>query len=461
MSCTLSKKERAGIINPVFNCQPCGAQYASIGVKDCIPLVHGGQGCSMFVRLLFAQHFKENFEIASSSLHEEAAVFGGAKRVVEGVEVLARRYPTLRVIPIITTCSTEIIGDDIEGCIRTCDRKLKEIFPDREIHLVPVHTPSFKGSHVTGYDECVTSMVKSMAKQTGTPNGKLNLFTGWVNPGDVTLLKDYLKQMGVDATMLIDIESLDSPTLPNKRITTYGSTTVEDFASTGDAIGSLCLSRYEGAQAASLLQNRFKVPATVTSTPVGIKNTDEMLANISKMTGKPIPDSLVRERGLAIDSLTDLAHMFFAGKKVAIFANPDLAIALAQFCHEVELEPTLLLLGDDAYNYAKDPRIAELQETLDHDMEVVMNADLWELESRINSGVKYDLIMGHSKGRYIAIDANIPMVRVGFPTFDRAGLYRQPTIGYRGAAALGDRIANTLFAHMEYTHNREYVLNTW
>ena len=69
----------------------------------------------MFVRLLFAQHYKENFDIASTSLHEESAVFGGMGRVEQGVEVLACRYPELRVISIITTCSTEVIGDDIEG----------------------------------------------------------------------------------------------------------------------------------------------------------------------------------------------------------------------------------------------------------------------------------------------------------------------------------------------------------
>ena len=461
MSCSISDKQRTGVINPILNCQPCGAQYAGIGVKDCIPLVHGGQGCSMFVRLLFAQHFKENFEIASSSLHEEAAVFGGSKRVEEGIEVLARRYPHLRVIPVITTCSTEIIGDDVEGSLRKAGRRLKEIFPDREIFLVPVHTPSFKGSHVSGYNECVTSLVKTMAKKT-EPNGKINVFTGWVNPGDVTAIKGYLKEMGVEATVLLDIEGLDSPMLPNKAITTYGATTVEDIAGTGDALGSICLSRYEGATAATYLERKFAVPAVVSSTPIGIKNTDEMLVNMSKLSGKPIPESLIKERGLALDSLADLAHMFFAGKKVAIYGNPDLAIGLAQFCKEVELDPALLLLGDDAHNYSKDPRIIELQNSLDCELEVVCNADLWELEDRIkNKGAKYDLIMGHSKGRYIAMDANIPMVRVGFPTFDRAGLYRQPIIGYKGAAWLGDLIANTLFAHMEYTKDREWILNTW
>src|SRR5574344_2408165 len=102
MSCELMLKERTGIINPMYTCQPAGAQFVGIGIKDCIPLVHGGQGCSMFVRLLFAQHFKENFDIASSSLHESAAVFGGSIRVEEAVETLIARYPQLRIIPIIT-----------------------------------------------------------------------------------------------------------------------------------------------------------------------------------------------------------------------------------------------------------------------------------------------------------------------------------------------------------------------
>lgn len=461
MSCSVVQKERSGIINPMYNCQPCGAQYAGIGVKDCIPLVHGGQGCSMFVRLLFAQHFKENFDIASSSLHEEAAVFGGIKRLEAGVDSLVKRYPELRVIPIITTCSTETIGDDIEGAIRKLNRKLKADFPDRVVHLVPVHTPSYTGSHVSGYNVAIQSLVTTLAKKQ-EPNGKLNVFTGWVNPGDVTELKHYISEMGIDATVLLDIESFDSPTMPSKDSFTAGSTTVEDLAGTANATGSIALSRYEGYSAAQFLEKKFEVPATITPTPIGIRNTDIMLQQLQKMTGKPIPDSLVRERGVAIDALADLAHMFFADKKVAIYGNPDLVIGLAEFCREVELKPVLLLLGDENGAYAKDPRVMNLLETVDYDMEIVNNADLWELERRIKSKeIELDLIMGHSKGRYIAIDAGIPMVRVGFPTFDRAGLYRNPVIGYKGATWLGETIANTLFAQMEFKKDREWILNTW
>ncbi len=60
----------------------------------------------MFVRLLISQHLKESFEIASSSVHEDGAVFGALDRVEQAVDVLLMRYPHVKVIPIITTCST-------------------------------------------------------------------------------------------------------------------------------------------------------------------------------------------------------------------------------------------------------------------------------------------------------------------------------------------------------------------
>ncbi|MDR3518140.1 MAG: V-containing nitrogenase subunit beta [Azospirillaceae bacterium] len=462
MGCDITTKERAGVINPMYDCQPAGAQYAGIGVKDCIPLVHGGQGCTMFVRLLFAQHFKENFDIASTSLHEDSAVFGGHQRIRDGVMTLARRYPALRVIPLITTCSSEVIGDDVEGNINVCNKMLKEAFPDRKVYVVPVHTPSFKSSQVGGYSECLRAIFKTIATRKATATGKLNIFPGWVNPGDLVMLKRYLREMDVDATFFMDTQDFDSPVLPDKSIHTHGRTTVEDIMASTGARASVALARYEGASTAEQLSSDFEVPAHIVATPYGIANTDALLQKISEITGRPIPDSLITERGVAIDALQDLAHMFFADKRVALFGHPDLVIGLAEFCLEIEMKPVLLLLGDDNSKYKRDPRILALTKKADWDMEVICNADLWELEKRVKDpDTKIDLILGHSKGRYVAIDGNIPMVRVGFPSFDRAGLYRHPTMGYQGAMELAENIANTLFAHMEFNRNKEWILNTW
>ncbi|MBP1764385.1 MAG: anfK 2 [Firmicutes bacterium] len=462
MFCEVKPKERAGVINPIFTCQPCGAQYASIGIKDCIGIVHGGQGCVMFVRLLFSQHFKESFEIASSSLHEDGAVFGATHRVEEAIDVLLMRYPHVKVIPIISTCSTEVIGDDIDGVVLKLNNELlQEKYAGREVHLIPVHTPSFKGSMVSGYDVAVKEFVSHFAKKN-KPSGKLNLITGWVNPGDVTELKHLLAAMQVEATVLFEIENFDSPLMPDGNHVSHGDTTIADLTGTADALGTIALNRYEGGQTATYLEKEFDIPATVGPTPIGIRNTDTFLQNVKKLTGKPIPESLVRERGLAIDALTDLAHMFFADKKVAIYGNADLVIGLAEFCIDLEMKPVLLLLGDDNTSYPNDPRIKALQENVDFNMEIIMNADLWELENRIkNEGLELDLILGHSKGRFVSIDNNIPMVRVGFPTYDRAGLYRHPVVGYAGATWLAEQMANTLFTDMEYKKNKEWVLNVW
>ncbi|PKU24705.1 Fe-only nitrogenase subunit beta [Telmatospirillum siberiense] len=462
MTCDVKVKDRVGTINPIFTCQPAGAQFASIGIKDCIGIVHGGQGCVMFVRLLISQHLKESFEIASSSVHEDGAVFGACGRVEEGIDVLLARYPNIRVIPIITTCSTEVIGDDVDGVVTKLEEGLlKEKYADRDIQLLAIHTPSFVGSMVTGYDVAVRDFVKKFAKK-GEPNDKINLITGWVNPGDVKELKHLLAEMDIDATVLFEIESFDSPMMPDGSAVSHGNTTIEDLADTANAKATIALNRYEGGKAAQYLEKTFDIPTIIGPTPIGIRNTDSFLHNLKALTGKPIPPSLVRERGVALDALTDLTHMFLADKKVAIYGNPDLVIGLAEFCLDLEMKPVLLLLGDDNASYVDDPRIKALRDNVDYGMEIITNADFWDLENRIkNEGLKLDLILGHSKGRFISIDYDIPMVRVGFPTYDRAGLYRHPVVGYGGAIWLVEQMANALFTDMEHKKNKEWLLNVW
>jgi len=460
MTCQVTQKAREGTINPIFTCQPAGAQFASIGIKDCIGIVHGGQGCVMFVRLLISQHMKESFEIASSSVHEDGAVFGALDRVETAVEVLLTRYPDVKVVPIITTCSTEIIGDDVDGLLSKLeDELLPTKFPGREVHLLTVHCPSFVGSMITGYDKAVHDFVKKFATKD-EPSDKINLITGWVNPGDVKELKHLLEVMEVKANVLFEVESFDSPLMPDLEHHSHGSTTIDDLRDTANAKGTIALNRYEGMKAAEYLKKKFKVPSVIGPTPVGIRNTDAFLKAVSEMTGQPIPAQLVEERGLALDAIADIGHMFLADKRVAIYANPDLAIGLTEFCLDLEMKPRLLLLGDDNSGYVKDPRVLALQESAP-DLEIVTNADFWDLESRIQQGLELDLILGHSKGRFISIDYKVPMVRVGFPTYDRAGMYRHPVLGYGGAMFLAETMANTLFADMEAKKNKEWILNVW
>lgn len=112
--------------------------------------------------------------------------------------------------------------------------------------LVAVHTPSYKGSQVTGYNVGVHALVSTLAKK-GEPTGKLNIITGWLNPGDVTEIKRILQEMDVPGNILLDTETFDAPTMPDKTSFAFGNTTIEDIADSANALGTIALCKYEAA----------------------------------------------------------------------------------------------------------------------------------------------------------------------------------------------------------------------
>lgn len=143
-------------INPGRICQPLGAVMAFLGVRGAMPLIHGSQGCSTYMRFQITRHFREPVNIASSSLNEATVVYGGEKNLLKAIRTVEENYKP-EVIGVISGCLSETIGDDINRIVR--------IYRDAgsESRIIPVSTPGFKGSHVDGYDMAVTSILRSIA----------------------------------------------------------------------------------------------------------------------------------------------------------------------------------------------------------------------------------------------------------------------------------------------------------
>jgi nitrogenase molybdenum-iron protein beta chain len=51
-----------------------------------------------------------------------------------------------------------------------------------------------------------------------------------------------------------------------------------------------------------------------------------------------------------------------------------------------------------------------------------------------------DLIVGNTYAKYVALDENTPLLRHGFPIYDRMGHSYFSTFGYRGALRLLEKI---------------------
>ena len=59
-------------------------------------------------------------------------------------------------------------------------------------------------------------------------------------------------------------------------------------------------------------------------------------------------------------------------------------------------------------------------------------------------GEKPDIIFGNTYAKYIARDEDIPLIRVGFPIYDRVGHQYMPLVGYRGAMRLLEKILTVI-----------------
>jgi nitrogenase molybdenum-iron protein beta chain len=109
------------VVNPAKACQPLGAVLPPSASKD--PALRAWlAGCVAYYRSHFSRHFKEPTSCVSSSMTEDAAVFGGLNNMIDG---LANTYNLYKpeMIAVSTTCMAEVIGDDLNAFIKTSRRR--------------------------------------------------------------------------------------------------------------------------------------------------------------------------------------------------------------------------------------------------------------------------------------------------------------------------------------------------
>ncbi len=432
-------------VNPAKACQPLGAILAAVGFEATLPFVHGSQGCVAYFRSHFTRHFKEPFSAVSSSMTEDAAVFGGQNNLIDGLATSYNLYKP-KMIAVCTTCMAEVIGDDLQAFINNA--KAAGSVP-KEYPVPYAHTPSFVGSHITGYDNMMKGILSNLTagKKAETTNGKINFIPGFETYiGNLREVKRIASLMGINYTLLADnSEYLDSPNTGEYKMYP-GGTPLEEAADSINAEATIALQAYSTPKTRDYITTDWKQP-TYVSRPVGIRGTDEFLMKLSALTGKPIPAELEDERGRAVDALTD-SQSWLHGKRVAMYGDPDLVIGLTQFLLEIGAEPVHILVSNSNDVFAK-----ELQAILDASpfgkgATLWGGKDLWHLRSLLFTE-PVDLLIGNSYGKYLWRDTHTPLVRIGYPIFDRHHLHRYSTYGYQGAINLLNWIVNTLLDELD------------
>jgi nitrogenase molybdenum-iron protein beta chain len=206
---TVDIKERSALrINPAKTCQPIGAVYAALGVHACMPHSHGSQGCCAFHRSHLTRHFKEPVIATTSAFTEGASVFGGMANLHQALENIFAIYDP-EIVAVHTTCLSEVIGDDVPTFVQRARDEGKLGADKRVIHA---NTPSFVGSHITGFANMVTAFVKYLSENSGVRRRQVNVIPGFVDPSDMRELKRLASELGADIVMFPDTSDvLDLP----------------------------------------------------------------------------------------------------------------------------------------------------------------------------------------------------------------------------------------------------------
>ena len=391
-----------------------GATLALLGVRQSVPLLHGAQGCTAAAKVKLVSHFQESIPLATTAMDEVNTVLGGDQNVLEAIRTLrASSAPGL--IGVCSTALTDTRGDDLQNALRRLRQESPEL---DDLPVVMVNSPDTVGGLQEGFAAAVTSLLKAFAEPGDTIAGQITvLASSALAPGDAQELRDLIESFGYSVLMVPDLaDSLDGRLRPADEATkplSAGGISVEQLRLAGRSerivvVGDSLL------PAAQDLAERCNRPLTSSSHLMTLGAVDELVAQLIRWSGRPVPSRLQRQRSQVLDALLD-THFFFGGKRVALALESDLMAGMSTFLRSTGAEIALAITPDQG--------------------------DLGQLEKH---AIGCDLVVAGSQAAGLSRRLGCPLARMGFPITDRLGQGLRISIGYAGLLRLLIDLGNQL-----------------
>lgn len=444
--------------NPCKMCMPLGAVTALYGIRGCMSILHGSQGCSTYIRRHMATHYNEPVDIASSSLTENGTVYGGETNLKKGLKNLIEIYKP-SVIGVPTTCLAETIGEDIPRIIYN----FYEEYPEyKDIVIIPVNSAGYGGTQFEGYFKALYHIVSEIPMKK-EKNKKINVITSYISPADTRFLKETFRLFELEVILLPDLsENLDGGFKEVYHKLPDGGTPIEDIKEMAGAVITLELCNIKiDKSPGKYLEEKYGVPYKRLNLPSGLRDTDLFYKELSRLSGKEISEEINKQRSRYLDSMID-SHKYNSEGRAVVFGEPDQIISIVRLCQENGIVPVAVATGSvcpDLSHYVEAEVKKAAQNYLISDYEIKDDADFKEIEYMAVRN-KANVMIGNSDGRRIEHSLGIPLIRRGFPIHDRVGGQRLKLLGFEGSLSLLDEITNAVLSRKE-TGFREEVYNKY
>ncbi|MDP3465699.1 MAG: nitrogenase iron-molybdenum cofactor biosynthesis protein NifN [Sulfuricurvum sp.] len=330
MEFSLSKHEHKPLqVNPIKHSQPMGATLAFLGVKDCMPLMHGAQGCASYTKVFFTRHFNEPIAVRNTSVSDITAVLdGGDYSILMAIENIQSKEKNIKpsMIGLHTTGLTETKGDDVRG-----------VGMHIEIPYVFVNTPDYEGGMESGWALTVTAMIDQLTESATEvkPNKLVLLPHLSMQPIEVEKIKALCEDFGFETYALPDLStSLDGYWEEAQGKLSNGGITVEEIRDLATCATVITIGQSMKKSATALQKKNSSVKHIHFDHLMGLDSNDNFVAELMKIRHTQPKPLIKRWRARLQDAMLD-SHFLIGSSHFVITGEPDMLVGMCALIQSV------------------------------------------------------------------------------------------------------------------------------
>ena len=296
--------------------------------KDITILVHGPAGCLGNTRHLPAMGYHnecDNKPHISTCFTNKEVIFGGEKKLTDSLMEVNKRYNP-RVIAVLTNCCTDIIGDDVEGCIKELPEDLKE-------KVIYLNSGGYSGkSYRRGTEMAFELLTKLIPKANCDKNvGSVNIFLrrwigGQTKQEEIQEIERMLGMIGVKINQLFDHDI-----------------SIKDFCEMQNAQLNVATCLFFGIGLFDELKNKFNIPYSKATYPLGLFATKKWLNEIVTGLNLNINIDDLQEVKELESKRRELVSQIGKGRPCIIWTQTgERMLALTKLAYELEMDPIVV-----------------------------------------------------------------------------------------------------------------------
>jgi nitrogenase molybdenum-iron protein alpha/beta subunit len=361
-------------------------------------------------------------------MKEITTIMGSDGLLEQSIEETRKKFKP-SIIAVISTALSEVRGEDIEATVR-------EMRKTSDIPLYKIEAPDYKTAFAEGYGRAILGLLQTLAVGGEVEKGRVNVFCGaHLTAADADEIRSIFCLFGFSPVLLPDMGAgMDGSKDKFSNIPLDG-TSLKDVELAGRAERSFvfghCL-----VESAEFLQKSFSVPFHEFSSLTGLDAVDQLvlcLLQLRPEMADQLPQSFTRNRGRLKDALVD-THLLLKDKRVLLAMEAEHALSLSR-----------LILETGASVHAILPHASKATESFDFPYSVGDLEDVEDLIVKARGEVKpFDLLISNSHAAEVARRVEVPLLRAGFPIFDRYGETLRLRTGYAGSYQFVFEMANAI-----------------